>query len=150
MRVNAEPQIRSFSVIDQPACLALFDENCPDYFAQNERDEYTRFLDAQSGSYQVCILDDHVVGAYGLYATSSGHTALHWILFSPSVHGRGLGSYVMSRVIRELKEKGSFKIIISASHKSAPFFAKFGATEMATITDGWGPGMHRVEMQIRI
>jgi len=145
-----EPQIRSFRVTDRQACLALFDENCPDYFAQNERDEYAQFLVVQPSSYQVCILDNRVVGAFGLYATSSGHTALHWILFSPSVQGRGLGSIVMFRVVRELKEKGSSTLRISASHKSAPFFAKFGATELATITDGWCPGMHRVEMQIEI
>ncbi|WP_242112849.1 hypothetical protein [Luteimonas aquatica] len=37
---------------------------------------------------------------------------------------------------------------ISASHKSAPFFARFGALETARVPDGWGPGMHRVEMRL--
>ncbi len=54
----------------------------------------------------------------------------------------------MSRVLGESMRSGRSPIHISASPKSAPFFAKFGAVEVSTIQDGWGPAMHRVEMQL--
>ena len=39
-------------------------------------------------------------------------------------------------------------IEIAASHKSAPFFAKFGATVTAHTVDGWGNGMDRIDMEL--
>jgi GNAT superfamily N-acetyltransferase len=130
--------------------LALFDANCPEYFALNERSDYAQFLDARLDNYNVCLLGDSVVGAYGLYPLPEGGAALHWILLSPSVQGRGLGSAIMTRVISEMKRSGHSFLRISASHKSAPFFARFGAIELSTVVDGWGPGMHRVEMQLSL
>jgi hypothetical protein len=41
---------------------------------------------------------------------------------------------------------GGGRVKIAASHLSAPFFAKFGAVPLRTTDDGWGPGMHRVDM----
>jgi hypothetical protein len=37
---------------------------------------------------------------------------------------------------------------VAASQHSAPFFARFGARELARTDDGWGPGMHRVDMEL--
>lgn len=44
-----------------------------------------------------------------------------------------------------------FRIIfISASQHSAPFFARFGAVQKSFLENGWGPGMHRIEMEIAL
>ena len=43
-----------------------------------------------------------------------------------------------------------FTIDIAASHLSAPFFKKFGAIEIKIIEDGWGKGMHRVNMKLKL
>ncbi|WP_266158855.1 GNAT family N-acetyltransferase [Dyella silvatica] len=145
---HTETQFRDFAATDRPACLLLFDMNCPTYFAPNERDDYAQFLDQHASAYKVCVLDGHIVGAYGLYVVGTDSRALHWILFTPAIHGYGLGSMVMSRVIAAAKEDKASILHISASHKSAPFFAKFGAVAQSTTVDGWGPGMHRVDMQL--
>ena len=146
--MSVELLFRRYETTDQPACLSLFDANCPAYFAPNEREDYAHFLSCRSDLYQVCMLGERIVGAFGLYPSSEGGSALHWILLSPLAQGHGLGSIVMSRVISESRTNGCSIIHISASHKSAPFFAKFGAVELSTILDGWGPGMHRVEMRL--
>jgi GNAT superfamily N-acetyltransferase len=143
-----EPLFRPYRLTDRPACLAIFDENCPAYFALNERDDYCAFLDSRLEHYRVCVLDDRIVGAYGLYPVAGGGTALHWILLAPSAQGLGLGSIIMSRVFDDVRAQGRFPLYISASHKSAPFFARFGAIETSRVMDGWGPGMHRVEMRV--
>jgi hypothetical protein len=41
---------------------------------------------------------------------------------------------------------GCVAIDIAASHLSAPFFTRFGAKEVRCTKDGWGAGMHRVDM----
>jgi GNAT superfamily N-acetyltransferase len=146
--MTPQPHFRPYQPADRPACLVLFDENCPAYFAPNERDDYAAFLDRRAENYLVCVLADRLVGAYGLYPVNNGGTALHWILLSSSVQGLGLGSIIMSRAVEHVRDSGRLPLLISASHKSAPFFARFGAIETSTEPDGWGPGMHRVEMQL--
>lgn len=147
---TVELRFRPYEDTDRSACLALFDANCPEYFAPNERCDYSQFLEARPDNYNVCLLGGFVVGAYGLYPLAEGGAALHWILLSPAVQGRGLGSAIMTRVISEMKHAGRSVLRISASHKSAPFFSRFGAIELSTAVDGWGPGMHRVEMQLSL
>lgn len=143
-----EPRFRAFTATDTAACLALFDANCPEYFAPNERADYRAFLDAMPDGYEVCELDGATAGAYGVHAIDDDNAALHWILLAPAAQGHGLGAAIMSRAVRTLEQRGHRTLHISASHKSAPFFARFGAIESARISDGWGPGMHRVEMRI--
>jgi hypothetical protein len=62
----------------------------------------------------------------------------------------GIGSAIMSRITRLGRASGVRCVSIAASHKSAPFFAKFGATALNSIENGWGQGMHRVDMELRL
>lgn len=139
-----------FCARDRSGCLALFDANCPAYFAPNERADYEAFLSAKHEGYRVCCDDSGIVGAFGVYPIDRTNAALHWILLAPAVHGQGLGAAIMGEVIREMHATGRSLLHISASHKSAPFFEKFGASILSRIPDGWGPGMHRIEMQLQV
>lgn len=153
-------------------CLEVFEANCPEYFAPNERGAYAAFLDAVPAGYEVCVVDAVVVGAFGLVdegAGSPGERApaegagpppggaglrLNWILIDPALQGRGVGSAMMKRVVEaaaaRLGPAGSGTVDIAASHRSAPFFARFGAEEVERTKDGWGPGMHRVDMRLPV
>ena len=144
----AEPQFRPYETADQADCLRLFDENCPAFFAPNERPDYNDFLVRGSKDYIVASVEGRVIAAYGLHPLPENAAALHWILLSPSMHGQGLGSLIVLRVLSQMQEFNRSPLYISASHKSAPFFSRFGAVEISRQADGWGPGMHRVEMQI--
>ena len=146
--MNQRLQFNPYHAADRSACLTLFDENCPANFAPCERDDYVTFLDSSTENYVVCLLSHRIVGAYGLYPNNTGGTALRWILLSTSSQGLGLGSIIMSRVTDDVRRSGRLPLHINASHRSAPFFARFGAIETATVPDGWGPGMHRVEMRL--
>lgn len=143
-------RFRPYKVHHLLGCLALFDANCPAYFAPNERADYEAFLSGQDEGYKVCCDGDAIVGAFGVYPIDGVSAALHWILLAPNVHGCGMGSAIMGEVIRELEASRRSVLHISASHKSAPFFEKFGASVLSRVSDGWGPGMHRVEMQLLI
>ncbi len=143
-------QFRPYERTDLTACLALFDANCPQYFAPNERTDYAEFLQVRTEHYIVCLIERCVVGAFGIYPIDQRNAALHWILLSPSTQGRGLGTAIMNRVIAQMRRNGHSSLNISASHRSAPFFARFGAQEISTVPHGWGPDMHRVEMLLEI
>jgi GNAT superfamily N-acetyltransferase len=137
---------RTYRNSDYQRCLDVFDANCPEFFAPNERDDYERFLGSAPSTYEVCELGGRVVGAFGLFDDGVDEKSLNWILLDPQTHGVGLGKKMMERVVFLAGKSKALQVKIAASHKSAPFFAKFGATIISTTTDGWGPGMHRLDM----
>jgi GNAT superfamily N-acetyltransferase len=141
---------RSYSPAYKQHCLGIFDCNCPEFFSPNERADYERFLDANPINYEVCCIDSMVVGAYGLIGNDSQSGHLNWILLNAKSQGAGIGSAMMERIMDAARTLGLRCVRIAASHKSAPFFAKFGAIAIESIDHGWGPGMHRINMALRL
>lgn len=131
------------------ACLKLFDLNCPDFFAPNERSDYERFLDISPNGYWVVRLDDQaVVAAFGFRVQKkTGRGLISWIMVSPEASNKGIGSEMMAWVRHKALQQNASIIDIAASHLSAPFFSRFGAVEIETLPNGWGPDMHRVNME---
>lgn len=128
----------------------IFDANCPEFFLPTERSDYLEFLDAQPSQYELCVSEKNVVGAFGLFDRDAQNKCLNWILLNPQSQGLGIGSAIMARVSTLAREQVTSTVHIAASHKSAPFFAKFGASTIKTIENGWGPCMHRVDMELRL
>ena len=131
---------------DYQSCIEIFDANCPEYFAPNERQDYREFLADRPAAYEVCKADGVVVGAFGLLDDDAGAKQLNWILLNPQAQGIGIGKKIMERVIQLGQESSVSQVNIAASQKSAPFFARFGATPTTTTVEGWGPGLDRVNM----
>jgi GNAT superfamily N-acetyltransferase len=133
------------------ACLACFDQNCPDYFAPRERADYERFLDASPDGYLVAMDGDAVLGAFGLIdGGRPDRRRVNWILVAGSAQGRGLGAAMMREAIARATAAKVPVIEIAASHLSAPFFAKHGTRAIRHTDNGWGAGMHRVDMELRV
>jgi N-acetylglutamate synthase-like GNAT family acetyltransferase len=152
---------RDYTPADRDACLALFDDNCPAFFAPNERADYDAFLagvEASLGAathdgegYVIVEQDGRVVGAHGVQHDATTDTCrLTWILHANAVQGRGYGRLVMARVLRVARAHGATSVQIAASDRSAPFFARFGAKAEEVTPDGWGPGMHRIDMRLTV
>jgi ribosomal-protein-alanine N-acetyltransferase len=135
---------------DRDACLRLFDANSPDFFLPSERHDYVRFLNADRGDYQVCVLDGHVVGAVGIEPITADRAAIRWLVVASDVKGQGLGREMVRHVREAMRAAGVTTMEIAASHRSAPFFARFGAIPRAATPHGWGEGMHRVDMELEI
>ena len=139
---------RPYRDADRQACTNIFDANCPEFFAPNERQEYEEFLECAPEDYQVCEVDGKVLGAFGLFVGGENMKALNWILLDPQTQGIGVGSAIMERVIQLSRASQTRVVKIAASHKSAPFFARFGASTASMTRNGWGPGMDRVDMEL--
>jgi len=137
---------RPYRNADSQACMNIFDANCPEFFTPNERQEYERFLEDVSESYEVCEVDGRVLGAFGLLGDGKDEKRLNWILLDPQTQGIGIGLKIMERVIHLGRKSETRMVRIAASQKSEPFFVRFGATTTSSTKDGWGPGMDRVDM----
>jgi len=132
-------------------CIKLFNQNCPEFFAEVERDDYLGFLETRPSDYYIGVINDSVVSAFGISSVSnSARSRLSWILVSPKFKGIGIGGKMINYAIQTALENRSAGIDIAASHLSAPFFAKFGAKEVKRIQNGWGRNMHRVDMEVRL
>ena len=141
---------RQYCKEDRQTCLEIFDANCPEFFAPNERADYSAFLDSHSSSYELCVTAGTVVGAFGLIDQSAGNSSLNWFLLDPNAHGQRIGSAIMERVVALAQRLKFSQVDIAASHKSSPFFEKFGAVIEKITENGWGPNMHRVDMVYRV
>ncbi len=141
---------RPYNSEDHDRCFALFDANCPEFFAPNERADYQQFLTEHAANYEVCELDGDIAGGFGFLVEPDGTASLRWILIDPGLQGQGAGTAMMERLHSHASEHGVESINIGASHKSAPFFARFGATVVKEIENGWGPHMHRVDMTLSV
>jgi N-acetylglutamate synthase-like GNAT family acetyltransferase len=141
-------RFRPYREADRQACTSIFDANCPEFFAPNERRDFEDFLESVPGDYEVCEVDGKILGAYGLIVDGKNTKTLNWILLDPQTQGIGVGSTIMERVIQLSRTSQTRVVKIAASHKSAPFFARFGASATALTKNGWGPGMDRVDMEL--
>ena len=98
----------------------------------------------------MCLLSNKVIGASGLIGNDLNFRHINWILISPHSQGSGVGSCIMNKAI-DIANKANLNYIkIAASHLSAPFFVKFGAKSVLEIKHGWGPDMHRVDMELHL
>lgn len=139
---------RTYTKSDLEECLALFDANCPEFFAPSERLDYEAFLALEPPGYKVAVGGGEMLGAFGFEAAAhSSRGRLGWILVHPSAQRTGLGSQMLTEIRREAESRGISVLDIAASHRSCLFFAHFGAVELKRTQNGWGPGMHRVEME---
>lgn len=141
---------RPYSLGDQEICLALFDTNCPEYFAPSERRDYENFLNSNPPGYELCVSNGNIVGAFGLIEENVNKSRLDWILLNQYSQGSGIGSIIMNRVLAQARDTRVAVILITTSHKVYNFFEKFGAIKVSEIENGLGLGLHRVDMELRL
>ena len=126
--------------------MSLFDANCPEFFALNERLDYQIFLERNPTNYKLLWLGSDLLGAFGLQQEGQFEGRLNWIMTCPKTSNQGLGTFMMEQVIA-LADSLNIKLIhIAASQHSAPFFEKFGANATNFLENGWGQDMHRIDM----
>ena len=139
----------SYRAGDLEACLSLFDANCPAFFAPQERVEYAAFLRQAPAGYELCWEGERLLGAFGFRAARAAPRGrLDWIMIDPEAQGRGIGTRMMDRLLERASAARTGVVEIAASQHSEPFFARFGAREVARTADGWGPGMDRIDMEL--
>ena len=129
-------------------CLELFELNSPAYFAEEERKDYRKFLEHERDIYLLGYQNNSLVCCFGITEHNIDLCSLDWIMVHPSRHKSGFGNEMMSYFINYAKEKNKKTALISTSQHANNFFEKYGAREIAFIENGWGRGMHKINMRI--
>ena len=131
-------------------CMALFDRNCPAFFAIEERRYYRDFLAAHNSPYYLGMDRGVLVCAFGYGAATDDTPTLNWIMVEPEYHRGGLGGMMMTKYIAYLKAHHKNYGAIATSQHAEPFFERYGATRIGYVQDGWGAGMHRIDMLLPV
>ena len=139
---------KAYSKENYEQCLGLFDLNCPKYFASIEKNDYIEFLNQTKEGYVTIHHDSILIGAYGVHKTSSESASQSWTLIHPKYQNQGIGRLIMERVFSFLESNQLDKLFLSTSQQTEAFFVKFGAIRIDYIENGWGEGLHRIEMKI--
>lgn len=142
--------IRHYAVPDRDRMLAIFDANTPRFFAVNERADFVRYLDENTALYAVCERDGTIVAGFAVAPGTTGRAHLNWILVDPAAQGGGIGNAMMDAARAGAADQRATMLDIAASQHSAPFFLRHGAHALGRIENGWGPGMHRIDMELPI
>lgn len=142
MNVTFRPYCRT----DYPACLELFDSNCPEFFAPDERQDYQCFLEGSPEGYEICEVNGRVRGVFGLSGDGTNGKRLDWLMVDSKAHRMGIGAMLVERAIHLGRTSESKTIGLATSQKVAPFYEKYRAQTTSVTKDGYGPGIDRVEM----
>jgi GNAT superfamily N-acetyltransferase len=142
----ADIVFRPYRREDYNACIDIFDANCPVYLAPNERQDYESFLESAPEGYEVCEVDGHVRGGFGLFRNRNNETRLNWIMVDSKTHGMGIGARIMERVIQLGRNSGTTVIGLSTSQRVAPFFEGYGTITTSIAKGGHGLGVDSVDM----
>lgn len=143
-------KFKDYKARDKDACLSLFNENCPAYFAPNEKADFEEFLDSHPDGYQLCIMDDKVVGVFDVIPKDKDECSIVWIMLGEAAQGKGIGTKMMEEALAKAVKLNARKIHIATSHVAYKFFENFGAAIIKETENGWGPNMHKIDMLVTL
>jgi len=140
-------KIRPYQKKDKMDCLDIMYENIPDYFDEEESDDFRQFLENCLPSYYVIPNKaGKLVACGGIELLNQGYTAeLRWVMVRNNYKRRGLGRCLMLYSLMNFLEKYDIKEVkIRTSQFAYKFFEKLGLqTEMVrTAQDHWADGLH--------
>lgn len=146
---------RPFTSDDRSACLSIFDSNVPPFFAPEERIEFCEHLenlDAIKTPYIVLVRDDVVVACGGLTVDMKCRKAfLVWGMVERELHGIRLGSMLThARLTLARSIPGLTKLDLSTSQHTNGFYERYGFTVTKITSNGFGPGLNRLDMTLEI
>jgi len=81
---------------------------------------------------------------------SNDKFCVSWIMLSRNAQGKGVGSAMMQKALKDAKAQKAKVISIETSQLAYKFFEKFGAEIIKETPHGWGPDMHKIDMEIRL
>jgi len=144
--------IRQYRIDDKPSCLNIFDSNLPKYFDPSERADFASYLDAPSGHYLVGEINGRLIACGGWGQLPDRSTAtLDFGMVHSDYHGTGIGSQMLERRLADMTGIAKIKtVVLDTSQHVAGFFERFGFSETSVVPNGYGPGLHRHNMTLKL
>ncbi|MCC2976661.1 GNAT family N-acetyltransferase [Sphingomonas sp. PL-96] len=146
--------VRRYTPQDRSGCLAVFDGNVPTYFNMAERDDFTGFLDsdAVACSYQVVERYGRIVACGGFAVDANSFSAgLCWGMVANGLHNMGLGSVLTAARLKSARNTpGVEQVRLDTSQHTQGFYRRSGFVVEGIVPDGYGPGLDRWDMLLRL
>jgi GNAT superfamily N-acetyltransferase len=150
------PGVRPYTPADHGACVELLRTNVPDFALPHEVAEYAEWLARATARgevrYAVTERDGALLACGGLARAETAPVAtLCWGLVRRDRHGEGLGTALLRERLRWAAEDDGVELVaMDTSPRTVGFFARFGFRVVATAPDGYGPGLDRLDLELRL
>ena len=130
-------------------CVNLIKLNTPNFFAKEEVNDLSNYLDKGIELYYVLLVDGKVVGCGGInFAEKRTIGKISWDIMHPDYQGKSLGKKLLRYRIEVLKAIPSIKkITVRTSQLAYKFYEKQGFTLNEIKRNYWADGFDMYSMQ---
>lgn len=148
---NLNFTFREYTPADLPACLEVFTSNIPEFFSEEEREEFIAFVQRSPGGYGVVVnADGQIVGCGGIARsrTNPQGADLTWGMIHHALHRQGIGRILTRERLSLIDAMPDVTVVyLNTSHLTEAFYEKFGFRTVKLIPNGYRVGLHRCDME---
>lgn len=146
------PTLETYRSGDRAALLAIFDGNTPRFFDPHERELFAAFLDRPRGDFRVLRDDERaIIGCGGVMVDEDGTASMVWGMIAPPHQGTGFGWWMaLERLSWIAAMPEARRVIMDTSQETAGFYVKLGFRTVSVQPDGYGPGLHRHDLEMPV
>ncbi len=129
--------------------MNLIGLNTPRFFAKEEADDLSRYLDKEIELYYVLSVDKKIVGCGGInFAENKTVGKISWDIIHPDFQGRSLGTLLLKHRLEVLQSIESIrKITVRTSQVAYKFYEKQGFILHEIKKDYWAEGFDMYYME---
>jgi len=143
--------LRLYNLNDKDALMGIFRSNMPHYFDPSELEPFRDFLADIKGTYFVCVENNKQIGAGGYYETEKGEARICWLMVDGSMHGKGIGRFMMQEFYNKIKQTGkSDRITLKTTQHTDKFYETLGYKTTQFEKDFWVKGLHLYFMEMKL
>ena len=147
--MNNSITIREYKSIDKISVMNLIRLNTPEYFAPEEEDDFSNYLDNERELYYVLLFNEKIVGCGGInFAENKTIGKISWDILHPEYQGKSLGTRLLEYRIEKLESiKSVQKITVRTSQVAYQFYEKQGFELKEIKKDYWAKGFDMYKME---
>lgn len=145
-------QHRPYRSSDRDACIEIFRSNAPQFFRDDELEDFLGFIDAFECPYFVVFSGEEIIGCGGFGIEPDCETAsLCWGMVRREHHGKRIGAYLLFVRLHEVATTTDARFVrLGTSQHTEGFFRRYGFSIESTEPDGIALGLDDVEMRIEL
>ena len=147
--MNNSITIREYKSIDKSSVMNLIRFNTPEYFAPEEENDFSNYLDNERELYYVLLFNEKIVGCGGInFAENKTIGKISWDILHPEYQGKSLGTRLLEYRIEKLESiKSVQKITVRTSQVAYQFYEKQGFELKEIKKDYWAKGFDMYKME---
>jgi ribosomal-protein-alanine N-acetyltransferase len=143
--------IRAYSKTDQVHVLDLLKLNTPDFFSEDEKEDFIYYLENEIEQYFVLEYDQTIIGCGGInFAENYTIGKISWDILHPKYQRKGFGNLLLTYRIDILKSIKSIQTIsVRTSQLAYKFYEKLGFNLIEVNKDFWAEGFDLYRMEFK-